>query len=189
MFLTVEGGEGAGKSTLIKALAAEMGAIATREPGGCELAEDVRKMVLHQHLSPEAKTLLFLAARAEHVHEVIRPALNAHKTVICDRFHHSTIAYQGYACDLGVDRVTELCKLAVPLWPDKTILLDLDPKIGLERAKKVTPEGDTFESETLAFHEKVRQGFLMQSQDPRLLVIDATQSPDQILKEALAWLS
>lgn len=180
MFVTVEGGDGAGKSTLIEHLVPHFDLI-TREPGGCELAETIRKWLLHSPTCPEAETLLFLAARAQHINEVIEPALKAGKSVLCDRFNDSTIAYQGYGRQLGRERVETLCNLACPLKPDLSIYIDLDPKIALARLKGL----DRIEQEELAFHERVREGFLALD---HLHVIDGSLSPEEVARQAEALL-
>jgi dTMP kinase len=139
LFITLEGPEGAGKSLqaerIREALQAEgIPCIVTREPGGAPAAEAIRKVVLHEKLPPLAEALLFLAARAVHVQEVIRPALNEGVCVICDRFTDSTIAYQGYGLGLDLDSLRWVCKYATEgLEPDLTLLLDLPPEIGILR--------------------------------------------------------
>ncbi len=193
--ITIEGGEGSGKSTLIEALhKAFPDAIVTREPGGCALSEQIRELLLAPSDTPidtEAETLLFLAARAQHLHETILPALEAGKTVICDRFNDSTIAYQGYARGLDLDHVERLCNLAChDLQPDKTLLLDIEPALGLERAGRVG-DPDRMESETLDFHTRVNEGFrkIARRHSTRIRVLDATLPPDQIAEQALQWIS
>ncbi len=193
-FITLEGGEGAGKSTLQRSLESAlskkgMSVLVTREPGGCQLAEEVRNWLLHGKESPgqRAELLLFLAARAEHVAKVIRPALEQGKWVICDRFMDSTLAYQGYARSLGIEQVYSLCLWAQEnLEPDLTFLLDLSPQEGLQRSSKVG-EADRMESEGLAFHHRVREGF-MQLQErfaKRMHVLNAGQPAEQVLADAL----
>ena len=198
MFITVEGGEGAGKTTLIERLKAHLEAqgeqvITTREPGGCTLAEQIRTVILSntRKIDPVAETLLFLTARSEHIAEIIRPALDAGKTVICDRFNDSTIAYQGFARGLGLEKVEALCN-AIPgnLTPDITFFLDIDPVEGLKRRRNLPDELDRIESEAIAFHRKVREGFLILAKShPRIHIIDATQSIDDVFSEALLQLT
>jgi len=182
MFITIEGGDGSGKSTLVQGLTPHFDLI-TREPGGCPFSEKLRKWLLEEPMSEDAETLLFLAARAEHLEEVIRPALSEHKRILCDRFHDSTIAYQGYGRGLGRERIEKLCNLASrDLEPDLTLYLDIDPKIGLFRLKT----NDRLESEELAFHERVREGYLALASDypDRIRILDATQPIETILAEA-----
>lgn len=193
--ITIEGGEGSGKSTLIKALSKSFpDAVVTREPGGCVLSEQIRKLLLAPSDTPidtEAETLLFLAARAQHLHEVIRPALEAGKTVLCDRFNDSTVAYQGHARGLGIDHVERLCALAChDLQPDYTLLLDIDPAIGLKRAGHVS-DPDRMESETLDFHARVNEGFrkVARRHSSRIRVLDATLPAREIAEQALKWIT
>ena len=193
--ITIEGGEGSGKSTLLQALSTALpDAIVTREPGGCKLAEEIRQLLLSHSdtsIDTEAETLLFLAARAQHLHEVIRPGLEAGKTVLCDRFNDSTAAYQGYARGLGLDHVERLCNLAChDLQPDLTLLLDIDPAVGLERAGRVSGP-DRMESETLDFHTRVNEGFrkIARRHSTRVHVLDATLPPDQIAEQAMQWIT
>lgn len=190
MFLTIEGGEGAGKSTLIQGLKAwfeEHGqdVVVTREPGGTRLAEEMRKWLLSQTLAPQAELNLFLAARAEHLAEVIRPALAEGKVVLCDRFNDSTIAYQGYGRGLDVERVYQSCLSACEgTLPEVTLYLDLPPEIGFER---IGGGGDRIEEAGTKFHQKVRQGYLMiaDSEPDRVRVLDATQEPSVVLAHAI----
>jgi dTMP kinase len=202
VFITLEGGEGAGKSTLLRSLQEFLlqrghEVIATREPGGTPLAEEVRALLLtHKHgapLSLRAEMLLFLAARAQHIQEVIAPALDAGKVVICDRFNDSTIAYQGAARGLGVEMVSEMCRFACGgIEPGITIYLDIPPEIGLERARRGRGVGlDRIEREGIAFHEKVREGFLrIASREPdRFFTFDARKSAETIFEEVVLLLT
>src|SRR5688572_13717376 len=139
MFITFEGPEGGGKTTQIVLLAQSLRdlgreVVTTREPGGVAVAEEIRKLVLHGQIHPETEALLFLAARAEHARTVIRPALGRGAAVLCDRFNDSTLAYQGYGLGLDLDHLRSLCTFAATgLVPDLTLLLDLNPEIGLRR--------------------------------------------------------
>lgn len=196
LFITFEGGEGAGKSTLISHLDVELRnsgwqTMLTREPGGSALGEHIRLLLLNHdpktHIAPYAELFLFLAARAQHIEEVIKPALAEGKVVLCDRFNDSTIAYQGYARALGVEAVEELCRVACGgVTPDLTFYLNLDPGKGMERASKQGRVMDRMEGEKMAFHEKVRQGFLdIAAKDrDRVVVIDANQTQEQVFKQA-----
>lgn len=203
LFITLEGGEGAGKSTLLTKLQAGLQAkghevVITREPGGTLLGQKIRHWLLHQNeniaISAEAELLLFLSDRAQHIQEVILPALNEGKIVICDRFNDSTIAYQGYARGLDVSYIENLCKLVCKgILPTLTFLLDIDPKKGLERSRRIekecAPEGffDKIESESLQFHQRVREGLctLAFNEPERIHIIDAELSKDLIYNEAL----
>jgi dTMP kinase len=196
LFISFEGGEGAGKSTLIHKIAdwlrsEDREVIETHEPGGTALAGDIRKLLLEKPaVAPKTELLLFLAARAEHVHDVIIPALNEGKIVLCDRFQDSTVAYQGFARNLGVKETLELCEYASGgLEPSLTLYLDIPPQIGLERAKKATKreKTDRMEAEKLEFHEKVRKGFLSLAEmfPQRIRLIDATNSAEVVYQTAV----
>lgn len=197
MFVTFEGVEGAGKSTQI-ALAERWlndsghSVLTTRQPGGCALGLELRRMLLdssNTHIAPTAELFLYLADRAQHVAEVIRPALAAGKSVLCDRYHDSTVAYQGYGRGLDVERLLALGELATGgLAPDATILLDLPVDIGLARARgrnaavgAAESEG-RFEAERLEFHQKVRQGFLALAgrQPDRFRVVNAMGPAEEV---------
>lgn len=187
-FITLEGPEGSGKSTQIKnmtALLEGMGfnPVVLREPGGTEVGEAIRAILLHlkvKKMAPEAELMLYLAARAQIVREKILPALELGQVVMCDRFEDSTLAYQGFGRGLPVDQILEASRLARgELKPDLTFLLDLDPELGFKRIKRGK---DRMEKEPLAFHKKVRQGFLkLAKREPkRFCVIDARQSAEKI---------
>lgn len=198
LFITIEGGEGCGKSTLSKALAEVLkkrgySVHLTREPGGTPLSEKIRQLILHPEkgmkICDRAELLLFLAARAQHIEEVLLPELRAGHLVICERFHDSTIAYQGCARYLGVHDVESLCKLASgKLEADFTLLLDIDPKEGLKRVSEGRLGGlDRMEEEALQFHQEVRQGFLhLADHNPhRICIIDGSLSEAKVLECAL----
>jgi dTMP kinase len=183
LFITFEGGEGCGKSTQTRVLQGHLEKMAIpsiriREPGGTSLGERVRHILKQStqiQISALTELILFNASRSQLVGEVILPNLRAGKTVICDRFADSTVAYQSYARGLDITTVLNMNKIATQgLKPDLTILLDIAPEIGLSRK----PEGvnDRFEKEKLAFHRKVRVGFLdLAAKEPdRWVVIDAT---------------
>jgi dTMP kinase len=205
-FITLEGGEGAGKTTLRHQLAAfltERGydVITTREPGGTHLGETIRDWLLHQHetlsISHQAELLLFLAARAQHIEEKILPALRAGQIVICDRFNDSTIAYQGGARGLGVKYVRKLCHLVCgSVVPDLTLFLNVSPEVGLARSRQVHKEQaacgelDRIESEALSFHSKIQEvlEFLARKEPLRIYTIDANKSEEYVRKEAIAAL-
>lgn len=182
-FITLEGGEGVGKSTnlsFIEALLTErqLDVVVTREPGGTELAENIRHLLLSKHqesIVPEAELLLMFAARAQHIQHVILPALRQGKWVLCDRFTDATYAYQGGGRNMDLDAIAWLERnVQGALRPDLTLLLDAPVEIGMQRAKN---RGllDRFESEKRGFFERVRQTYLDRAaQNPnRYLVIDA----------------
>ncbi len=192
LFITFEGGEGAGKTTLIQQIVHELSSrklplITTREPGGTPLGEEIRRLLLEPStLSPYAELSLFLASRAQHIAQVIRPALAEHKIVLCDRFNDSTIAYQGAARGLGVEKVSEFCSfISQHLEPDLTFYLDLDPHIGLTRIEQRSK--DRIEAETLSFHIAIRQAFhdLAKRHPHRLRLLDASKSPAEVFEDAM----
>lgn len=185
LFITFEGGEGCGKSTQAKALyqrlrRKNLPVLLTHEPGGTALGEEIRKRVKRkaENITPQAELLLFAASRAQLVAEVIQPALQEGKIVVCDRFSHSTIAYQKYGRRLSPATVKTVNRLAVQnITPDIIIFLDLSPEEGLARRGKLLANGlDRFELQDLSFHRRVRQGYhKMAAEEPaRWLVIDAT---------------
>lgn len=186
LFITLEGVEGAGKSTqailLRDALSAEGYTVfTTREPGGNAVAEAIRTILLDpaNPVVDRAELLLFLAARAQLVVETVRPRLAAGEVVICDRYEDSTIAYQGYARGLDLELVRRLNEFATGgLSSDVTFVLDVDPACGLSRQK----DHNRMEAESLAFHQRVREGFLRiaAQESGRIHVLDGTCSPDDI---------
>lgn len=188
IFITFEGGEGTGKSTQVSRLAAALrrhghDVVVTREPGGSPLAEQVRALLLapeNADITPLAQALLFNAARSDHLARTIRPALARGAIVLCDRFMDSTRAYQGAAGGLDGITIDGLEALVVGATrPNLTIVLDLDPAVGLARAdarRAPTARTDGFEARQLAFHERLRRGFLgIATRDPaRVTVVDAS---------------
>jgi len=199
-FITLEGGDGAGKTTQAALLTDWLGAhgrtvVRTREPGGTDLGQRIREIVLHErgHVAPRAEALLYAADRAHHVETVVRPALARGEVVLQDRYVDSSVAYQGVARDLGAEQIRSVSDWAADgLVPDLTVLLDLDVTVG--RARVSAARGDTFdrlESEAAVFHERVRRAFLdMAAAEPaRFLVVDAAADPDvvqQRIREAVA---
>lgn len=202
MFITFEGIEGSGKSTQIKLLAASLEAagktvVTTRQPGGCALGQTLRAILLStntKNLDPRAELFLYLADRAQHIAEIIRPAQNAGQIVLCDRFADSTTVYQGYGRGLDVAMLNKLNDIAVAgAWPQCTLLLDLDPEQGLRRAlARNLKEGNCategrFEAESIDFHTRIRDGYLaLASLHPkRIAIIDAT--PDVATVARAVW--
>lgn len=194
-FITIEGVEGVGKSTHIEALCDHLEKqgvdyMATREPGGTALAEAIRHLLLEKHdeaMDAVAELLLIFAARAQHLATLIRPALAAGTWVICDRFTDATYAYQGGGRQLDRDKIAILENMVQnELRPDLTILLDLDPEIGLARAGQCG-DPDRFESEQIEFFERVRQAYLeLAAGDPgRYLIIDASAELAQVRETLL----
>lgn len=189
-FITVEGGEGAGKTTMMDRMVDWLAAhgrhvVRTREPGGTELAEKLREILLDKGnagLSGQAELLLMFASRAQHLDEVIRPALQRGDTVLCDRFTDATWAYQGGGRGLPLDDIAALERLVHgDLQPDLTLLLDLPVEQGLRRASK-RGESDRFEEESRAFFERVREAYLQRARSApeRFAVIDASGSEDEV---------
>jgi len=182
-FIVLEGGEGCGKSTQTELLAAHLGAEATREPGGTEIGERIRAILLDRRLGrldPRAELMLLLAARAEHVTERIRPWLDAGRDVVCDRFSGSTLAYQGYGRGLPLDEITaanDLC--CAGLAPDLVILLDLPIADGAARREQ--PD-DRFEKEDGAFFARVAEGFceLALADPEHWVVVDASGTREEV---------
>ncbi len=190
LFITFEGVEGCGKSTQIARLRDHLESrglpvVVTREPGGAAISEAIRAILLdpaHTEMAPMTELLLYAAARAQHVAERIRPALDNGEIVLCDRFADSTTAYQGAARHLDGSFLRTLHEAATGgLWPDLTILIDVPVEIGLERAARAR-RSDRIEQESLAFHERVRQGFLdLAAREPeRVRIVDGTAAPDEV---------
>jgi len=221
-FVTIEGIEGAGKSTLRTRLsdfasAAGFDVLLTREPGATTLGQTIRSIVLdpkNKKLDPLAELMLFAADRAQHVQEVLRPALERGALVICDRYIHSTLAYQGYGRGIDLKQLTALNEIVIRgLKPDLVLLLDIAPEVGLARAEArakrasgtfqvdissgtvtggaaASTEWTRFEEQDLAFHQRLRKGFLELAKDSanRFVVLDASKSPDEVAESAIAAL-
>ncbi|GIW26430.1 dTMP kinase [Meiothermus sp.] len=185
LFLTFEGPEGAGKSTQMRLLAEWLEGqrypvVQTREPGGTRLGQAIRELLLHQDaMCAEAEYLLYSADRAEHMQTLIRPALGQGQVVLCDRWLDSSLAYQGYGRGLNLEWLRQVARGATQgVKPHKTFLFDLPPEVGLARF-----EGrDRLEREPLAFHRRVRQGYLelARAEPERFVVLDATQTPEAL---------
>jgi dTMP kinase len=198
MFITFEGIEGAGKGTAMERtrrwlLRRGRKVRITREPGGSDLGRELRALLLHinQTIEPEAELFLYLADRAQHVRQIIRPALARGETVLSDRYADSTLVYQGYGRGLDREILATLNNVATGgLCPDLTLLLDLPPESGLERARARNKalgleirEG-RFEAEALAFHRNIRQGYLdLAARHPRFQVIDAARPPETVFQD------
>ncbi|WP_256762242.1 dTMP kinase [Cohnella sp. WQ 127256] len=196
LFITIEGGEGAGKTTLIHALAhkaQQQGheVMITREPGGIPIAEAIRAVILdtgNTTMDARTEALLYAAARRQHLAEKVLPALEKGMVVICDRFIDSSLAYQGYARGLGIEAVWEINRFATEgNMPDLTLYLDIDPEIGLQRIEQNGErEVNRLDLENLAFHRRVREGYkLVEAKfEERFITIDASVSPEQIADQA-----
>ncbi len=205
MFITLEGIEGSGKTTQMATISRFLegsghACVLTKEPGGTPIGEKIRAILLdpeHRQLDAMAELLLYTADRAQHVSQQIKPALDAGKTVICDRFYDSTIVYQGAARGINAGVIRELNRLVLyNVAPDITFLLDLPPEVGLSRAWNEIRSGgrddseSRFEREKLLFHEKVRQGYLQlaAAEPQRFRIIDASMPARDVGKAIISEL-
>lgn len=193
MFIVIEGVEGSGKSTLLAGLADRLRAeghdvVVTREPGGTPVGDAIRKIFLDRNLTIEPLTEAFLvnAARAQHVSEVIRPALARGRVVLCDRFADSTLAYQGYGRGLDLESLRRVGAIATGgLDPDLVLLLDVPVSVARARLRERSEISDRIESEDDGFHERVRQGFIrLADGSPRHRILDAKLCAQRLLDEA-----
>lgn len=197
MFITFEGPEGAGKTTILNKLSdilKQKGykVLQTREPGGISISEQIREVLLNKdNVSMDERTeaLLYAAARRQHLVEKVLPALEEGYMVLCDRFIDSSLAYQGYARGLGVDEVYQINRFAIgETMPNLTLYFDIDPKEGLARIQSNEErEVNRLDLEKLSFHEKVREGYLklVDRFPERIKVVDASASVDEVLDNAL----
>ena len=196
MFITFEGGEGAGKSTAIKRIVEKLTSegyeiVLTREPGGTPIAEEIRNVILDKKntaMDPRTEALLYAASRRQHLVEKVIPSLKEGKLVLCDRFIDSSLAYQGGAREIGIDNVYNMNLFATEgMLPDLTILFDIKPEEGLARiAANSQREVNRLDVEKLAFHNKVRDSFheLAKKFPERFVIIDASKSPDEVFEES-----
>ncbi|EKE04709.1 MAG: Thymidylate kinase [uncultured bacterium] len=192
LFITFEGIDGSGKSTQLNKVAEflkekNIDCIITRDPGGTDLGSKLRNILLNYEgkIYPLCELFLYLADRAQHVDEKIIPALNSGTVVLCDRYIDSTIAYQGYARGLNIEELVSLNNFAThTLWPDLTLIFDINPEISL---KRVGDNKDRLESESINFHKKVREGYLeLAKQHPsRIKIINSNQSIEDIYKDVM----
>lgn len=193
MFITFEGIEGSGKSSLIAQLkkyfkSSKLEAFFSKEPGGTDLGKEIRKILLNPKYSfdPTSELLLLLADRAEHVQKIIRPNLQKNKLIFCDRYLDSTLAYQGSGRNLDKKIIKEMFKVLDFPIPDLTILLDVPVQIGLSRARKRN-KLDRFEKEDLNFHENVRRSYLdlAKNDSKRIVIFDSSISEEELFKKAV----
>lgn len=196
MFITFEGGEGSGKTTIAeliykKLLEDNIDCIYTREPGGVQIAEDIRKILLNKentNLDDRTEALLFAASRRQHLVEKVWPALKANKVVICDRYIDSSLAYQGGGKNLGIEEILQINLFATEeTLPDLTLLFDLEPEVGLMRINKNKDrEINRLDLESLKFHQSVHETFLKLAKiyKDRFVVIDASKSVEEVFNEA-----
>jgi dTMP kinase len=195
LFIVFEGGEGTGKTTAIDEIynwiiENNFKCIKTREPGGIKISEQIRQVILNKEnktMDARTEALLYAAARRQHLVEKVIPALEEGSIVICDRFIDSSLAYQGYARNLGIEEVMSINKFAIGEYmPDLSILFDLDPKIGLERINSNEDrEINRLDLEKLDFHERVRLGYnvVYENNKDRIIKIDAEQSKENVIKQ------
>jgi dTMP kinase len=200
-FITFEGVEGAGKTSILHSVGTklqELGfdVVTTREPGGIDIAEKIRDIILnptHTAMDGRTEALLYAAARRQHLVEKVLPALEKGKVILCDRFIDSSLAYQGYARDLGMDEVFTINQFAIQnAMPDLTLLFDIEPKKGLERiAANKDRERNRLDLEKIAFHEKVYEAYqLLVKQFPeRMKVINADQSMEKVERDSLSLIT
>lgn len=190
-FITFEGPEGSGKTTIIKMVGKWLinelhkECLITREPGGIGISESIRSIILDKNntnMDPLAEVLLYMASRRQHLIEKVIPSLNEGKIVLCDRFIDSSVAYQGSARGIEVETVNALNNLVIEKYkPDLTIYLDVEPEIGLNRIKENSRETNRLDLENLEFHKKVREGYLSIKEE-RFIVIDANRSIDEVFE-------
>ncbi|OON98759.1 MAG: dTMP kinase [Epulopiscium sp. Nele67-Bin004] len=195
LFIALEGGEGAGKSTMAQLLKEKLQqqgkeVIITREPGGIPSAEAIRNNIMDFYVDSKTELLLYLSARREHLVNKIIPCLEEGKIVITDRFYLSSLVYQGHARGLGIDRVRELNSFVCEnVYPDLNILLDIPPEIGLLR-KAEAKDLNRLDLESKEFHQKVNEGYkiLVKQNQDKIVVIDATKNIDEILNTIISYL-
>ncbi|HAQ08757.1 MAG TPA: dTMP kinase [Bacillus bacterium] len=198
IFITIEGPDGSGKTTIINMLAESLKkdgfeVVATREPGGIEIAEQIRQVILDRDntaMDPRTEALLYAAARRQHLAEKVKPALERGEIILCDRFVDSSLAYQGHARGLGIDEVYSINEFAIEnMMPQLTLYFDVSPEVGLERINKNKGrEVNRLDLENLEFHQKVREGYLILAErfPERIVKIDASKQLDSVYGEAEA---
>ena len=198
LFITLEGGEGAGKTTIANAVIDKLSTLGietlyTREPGGIKIAEKIREVILdrdHTEMDCRTEALLYAAARRQHLVEKVKPAMDEGRIVLCDRFVDSSIVYQGYVRGIGMDEVREINQFAIEgFMPDLTIFFDIKPEIGLARiAANDSREVNRLDLEGLAFHELVYEGYKKQAKmnPERIVSVDATKSVETLTDEVCA---
>ena len=195
-FITFEGPDGSGKTTVSKAVCEKLAKLGypvrySREPGGSEIAEEIRDVILdpkNTEMDARCEALLYAASRRQHLTEIVIPALESGIHVICDRFVDSSAAYQGYARGIGVDEVLKMNEFATGgFMPVKTIFLDISAEAGIERIAKNRRSLDRLDSEDMEFHNRVYQGYqeVLKRGGDRMIVIDASRDPETVTEEAL----
>lgn len=199
VFVTLEGVEGSGKSFQLNRICEfleerSIPFAATREPGGTELGRQLRRILLQTDGAPRvpvAEVLLYLADRVQHLNEFILPTLREGKLVLCDRYHDATLAYQGFARGIGLEKIDSLASLLGIRAPDLTVVLDLDVEEGLRRARQRNLEEEStamarFEAESIEFHRRVREGYLLlAAREPRRIVVVDASAPPQVVSRSI----
>lgn len=195
-FITFEGPEGSGKTSILKAVFqsfvdANIDVLTTREPGGIKISEQIRNVILdvdNKEMDARTEALLYAAARRQHIMEVVKPALEAGKTVLCDRYIDSSLAYQGVGRDLGIDEVLKVNQFAIEnLLPDLTVFINVPPAIGLNRVFGNDRHVDRLDLESIHFHEKVYDGYLtiIERFKDRIIVIDGTKPLEDVVDDVI----
>lgn len=192
-FITFEGPDGAGKTTIVGMVANQLDhTLLTREPGGIDIAEQIRRVILDRDntaMDPRTEALLYAAARRQHLMERVKPALDEGKIVLCDRFVDSSLAYQGFARGLGIDEVWTINQFAIEqMMPDLTIYYDIEPELGLNRINKNKGrEINRLDLEDLEFHQKVREGYhvLLKRFPDRMVKIDASETVEEVFQKTM----
>lgn len=194
MFVTFEGPEGGGKSTVLREISGRLEErgikhVLTREPGSGSLGKEIRRLLLEEdHVDPRAELFLFLADRAQHVENLVRPTLESGQWVLCDRYADSTVVYQGHARGFDLEQLVHLNSFATRgLQPDLTLLFDLDPAVGLARRGDL----DRLDQEPIEFHQRVREGFLIEARkDPRRwVIVDAQSTLSEVIESCWALIA
>ncbi len=194
--ISIEGGDGSGKTTIIKMIEnyfieKKINYMVTREPGGVKISESIREIILDKNnteMDPKTEALLYAAARRQHLAEKVIPQLSSGKVIIFDRYVDSSVVYQGYVRGLGMEEVYNLNLFATEgFLPGLTILLDIEPEIGLKRISENNREKDRLDLEGLTFHKKVREGYLKLAKDnsDRIVVIDANQDAENVFERMI----
>ncbi len=197
LFITLEGPEGSGKTSAIKVVKQKLDELGydivmTREPGGTDISEQIRSVILNRSntmMDPRTEALLYAASRRQHLVEKIWPSIKEGKIVICDRYLDSSLSYQGYARGLGVDEILKVNSYATEgTYPDLTLLFDVTPEVGLARINANSKrEVNRLDLEKLSFHQKVREGYLKLAEQfkDRYVIIDASQTPEKVVEDTL----
>ncbi len=192
LFITFEGGEGSGKTTIIQSLKEKLSKnydlVLSREPGGVKIAEDIRNIILdpsNTNMCYETEALLFAASRMQHLKEKVIPALNDGKMVLCDRYIDSSLVYQGFSRGLGIEKVLEVNGFATQYMPLVTFFIDVTPEVGLARLKGRNGKIDRLDKETIDFHNKIYDGYLKLCEiyPSRIVKIDGNRDVDTIVND------